>query len=214
MIASINPSKSKTASPAWHAPFLKMLPAVRRQASLAFRAAPPELREELIAAVVANCLVDFVRLVEQGKQSVAFPSALARYGIAQVRAGRRVGNRLCVHDAMSSYCQFRKGVRVERLDQFDDEENCWKQIVVEDGRATPADVAACRVDFSAWLQFLPARRRKVALALAAGETTKAAAEKFSVSPARIAQLRGWLKKSWELFQGGPEMGGRPQPVAA
>jgi hypothetical protein len=51
------------------------------------------------------------------------------------------------------------------------------------------------------------------LVLASGETTKGAAEKFGLSPARISQLREWLKKSWETFQGEVEFGG-PQPAAA
>jgi hypothetical protein len=100
--------KSSTAqrqSPDWHIVFLDMLPAISRQAAIAFRAAPPVLREELIEAVTANCLVAFVRLIELRKSERAFPSALARYGILQVRAGRRVGSRLravsCCQDTRS-----------------------------------------------------------------------------------------------------------------
>ncbi len=52
------------------------------------------------------------------------------------------------------------------------------------------------------------------MALAAGETTSAAAEMFGVSPARISQIRELLRKSWEAFQGGPEFGAQPQLVAA
>jgi hypothetical protein len=43
--------------------------------------------------------------------------------------------------------------------------------------------------------------------------TKGAAEQFGLSLARISQLREWLRKNWESFQGGPEIGG-PQPVTA
>ena len=80
--------------------------------------------------------------------------------------------------------------------------------------ATPAEVAACRIDFAEWLRRLTGRLRRIALALASGETTKGAAEKFGLSPARISQLREWLRKSWEAFQGEGEIGGRPQPAAA
>jgi hypothetical protein len=52
---------------------------------------------------------------------------------------------------------------------------------VENKRATPADIAACRIDFTAWLRLLPTVRRKIALALASGETTCAAAKKFGVT---------------------------------
>jgi hypothetical protein len=139
---------------------------------------------------------------------------LARFAIAQVRAGRRVGNRLRISDALSPYAQYRKQFFVEPLDQYDEEEECWQQILIEDKRATPADVAACRIDFAEWLRRLTARLRKIALALASGETTKGAAEMFDLSPARISQLREWLRKSWDAFQGEAEIPGRPQPVAA
>ena len=85
---------------------------------------------------------------------------------------------------------------------------------MEDKRATPAEIAACRIDFAEWLRRLTVRLRKIALALAAGEMTKGAAERFGLSPARISQLREGLKKSWEVFQGDGETGGRPQPAAA
>ena len=74
---------------------------------------------------------------------------------------------------------------------------------MEDKRATPADVAAWRIDFAEWLRRLTARLRKIALALAAGETTTAAAAMFGVSPARISQIRELLKKSWEASKAVP-----------
>jgi hypothetical protein len=213
MIAAIKPRLSDNPQPACHAPFVAMLPAIRRTAQISFRKVRPELRDDLIEEVVANAFVAYARLVERGQADRALPSPLARFAIAQVRSGRRVGNRLRICDVLSGYAQHQKGFFVERLDSFDDEEDCWQEIVVEDKRATPADVAACRIDFAEWLRRLTARLRKIALALAAGETTKGAAEKFGLSPARISQLREWLKKSWEAFQGGAEIRGQPQPVA-
>jgi hypothetical protein len=65
MIAFAKPS-SKT-----HDKFLAMLPAIAEQARHAFRAAKPELKEELIAEVVANAFCAFVRLVERGKKDLA-----------------------------------------------------------------------------------------------------------------------------------------------
>jgi hypothetical protein len=214
MIAAIRNQESKTETPANHAAFVAMLPIIRRAAQIAFRKIRPELRNDLIEEVVANSFVAYVRLVERGQADRAFASPLARFAIAQVRAGRRVGNRLRISDALSSYAQYRKQFFVDRLDQFDEEEDCWQQILIEDKRATPAEVAACRIDFAEWLRRLTARLRKIALALASGETTKGAAEKFGLSPARISQLREWLRKSWEAFQGEAEIGGRPQPAVA
>jgi hypothetical protein len=213
MIAAIKTQESKTEAPANHAAFVAMLPAIRRSAQITFRKIRPELRGELIEEVVANCYVAYARLVERGQADRALPSPLARFAIAQVRAGRRVGNRLRISDALSSYAQYRKQFFVEALDQYDEEEDCWQQILIEDKRATPAEVAACRIDFAEWLRRLTARLRKIALALASGETTKGAAEQFGLSPARISQLREWLRKSWEAFQGEGHIGRRPQPVA-
>jgi len=98
--------------------------------------------------------------------------------------------------------------------QFSEEDGCWGEILVEDKRATPADVAAWRIDFAEWLRRLTIRLRRIALALAAGETTTAAARMFGVSPARISQIRELLRRSWDAFQGASEIAGRPQLVAA
>jgi hypothetical protein len=213
MIAA-NRSRSMNTKPDIHAAFLAMLPAIRRSAQVAFRKLPPELRHDLIEEVVANSYVAFARLVERGQADRAAPSPLARFAIAQIRVGRQVGNRLRIREVLSKYAQHKKGFQVERLDHFSAEDGCWEEILVEDRRATPADVAACRIDFAEWLRRLTARLRRIALALATGETTSAAAKMFGVTPARISQIRDLLKKSWEAFQGGPEIAGRLQPVAA
>ncbi len=214
MIASVKRPKPQCKTPARHAAFLAMLPAIRRSAQVAFRKLPPELRHDLIEEVVANSYVAYARLVERGLADRALPSPLARFAITQIRVGRRVGSRLRIGDALSTYAQYRKQFAVERLDHFSDEKGCWGEILVEDKRATPANVAACRIDFAEWLRRLTARLRKIALALAAGETTSAAARMFGVSPARISQIRELLRRSWEAFQGGPEIGAQPQLVAA
>jgi hypothetical protein len=201
MIAQIKRRKSKTKTHVWHARFLAMLPSIRRRAHITFRAAHPELREELVQEVVASSFAAYARLVELGKEELAYPYPLARFAIGQVRAGRQLGNSRRSREVMSEYAQRHKGIHVQRLDYFDPEENCWEEIVVEDKRATPADIAACRIDFASWLRLLPTLRRNIALALASGETTSAAAKKFDLTPARISQLRQWLKRSWEAFQG-------------
>jgi hypothetical protein len=212
MIIRVKRPKSHRRTSARHAEFLALLPAIRRSAQIAFRQMRPELRDDLVHETIANCFATFARLVERGQSDRASPSSLARFAIAQVRLGRRVGNRLRIRDVLSHFAQYRKGFHVESLDHYDNDENCWQQIVIEDKRATPADVAACRLDFSAWLKLLPKRRRKIALALASGETTTAAAQKFGVTAARISQIRQWLKESWDCFQGETKSEERP-PLA-
>lgn len=82
---------AKTTTPDWRKQFLELLPAIERQASYAFRYLEIEARTEAVAEVVANACVAFHRLVEKGKASLAYPTALVRYAVAQFYAGRRVG---------------------------------------------------------------------------------------------------------------------------
>ena len=68
-------------------------------------------------------------------------------------------------------------------------------------RSGPAEIAAMRIDFDAWLGTLSRRERRIAKTLAGGKTIGATARKFSVSPSRISQTRVQLKRAWEIFQG-------------
>lgn len=187
--------------PAWHAGFLAMLPTIERAAKIAFRRLDPESREERTQEVICNACQAYARLAEQEKTARACPSALARFAIAQVREGRQVGGHLNGHDLLSPYCQRRKGLIVERLDSVVSEYGLCHAMLLEDRRAGPAATAASRIDFVAWLKTLPARIRKIALLLATGESTQAAARRFSLSPARISQLRRELRAAWQRFQG-------------
>ncbi|MGO9115286.1 MAG: hypothetical protein ACLP9L_39235 [Thermoguttaceae bacterium] len=187
--------------PHWHKAFLAMLPQILTHAKCAFAFLKPEARAEAVAEVVANSCRAYARLVELGKTDIAYPIALARYGVKQTRDHRKVGNHLNVNDVLSRYCQTRKDVVVERLDKFDHAENGWEEVLIEDRHAGPADTARVRLDFSAWLASLKRRDRRVAEFLANGETTKAAARKFKVSAGRISQLRHELAQSWNKFTG-------------
>jgi hypothetical protein len=178
-----------------------MLPAIRRHACIAFRHLRAEAREEVTQNVVASALSAFVRLVELGKADIAYAMPLARYAVRQYHDGRRMGNRMNIHDISSEYCQHKKNVVVDRLDKYDANEEEWQELVVEDKHAGPAEVAATRMDFSAWLSVLPRRLRKIATFLALGETTTAAAKRFHVSQGRISQVRKELLEAWRRFQG-------------
>ena len=203
MIAIAKASSSKRTIPAWHDQFLLMLPAIERHAQIAFRHLDAEASEEAVQEVICNACLAYHRLVELGKVDLAYPSVLARYGVAQYRVGRRVGASLNICDVTSEYCRHRKGVQIENLDLFDREEMAWTEVLVEDRHAGPAETAASRIDFSAWLRTLTRRQRKVATTLATGESTQVAARKFRVTSGRISQLRRELQQAWELFVGEP-----------
>lgn len=201
MIAPAAPNRAQHLADQHRQHFLSLLPAVVEQARFAFRHEPHEGREELIAEVVANCWVAFVRLVERRLIEVVYATPLAQYAIKQVRDGRRVGSRMNVNDVSSEYAQQTKRFRVERLDRFDTDEGEWREVVIEDRHAGPAETAAARIDISEWFASLPRRTRRIAETLATGETTKTAARKFRVSAGRISQIRRELKDRWQVFQG-------------
>jgi hypothetical protein len=194
--------RSKASAPAWHAGFLAMLPVIHAYARGAFAHLNPEARQDMIQEVIANALVAYVRLFQQGRVALAYPTVLARYGVAQVRDGRKVGAKLNIKDPLSRYCQKRKGVVVERLDVFDEEENAWAEAVVVDTRSAPVpDIVAFRCDFPAWLKTLRRRDRRIAETLALGHRTQHVARKFKVSEGRVSQLRRELATSWAQFVG-------------
>src|SRR4051812_41878324 len=92
--------------------FLKMLPQIQEQGRIAFRGLRPDAQEDMIQEVVCNSFVAYLRLLERGLAHLAFATPLANFAIKQVRAGRRVGNKMNVRDITSSHCQIFKGVTI------------------------------------------------------------------------------------------------------
>jgi hypothetical protein len=201
MIAIAKQNPQQDPAPAWHARFLAMLPAIREQARFAFKSLPAGIRQEAIDEVVANALVAYARLVELGKENLAYPTPLALYGVAQFRCGRRVGGSMNSRDVFSHHARRKNGFVVERLDRQNRDTGQWAEAVVEDYRTPVADQAAFRVDFPEWLGLQTDRDRRVAEALAMGERTKDVAGKYRVTPGRISQIRRQLHDSWQAFHG-------------
>ena len=139
MVSLAGKARPRRPVPRWHKAFLAMLPVIRNYARGAFSRLNPDLRQDLTQEVIANAMCAYVRLFQQGRVALAYPTVLARYGIAQVRDHRRVGAKLNIKDVMSPYCQTKKHVIVERLDHFDEEENQWCEAIVEDRTAGPAE---------------------------------------------------------------------------
>ena len=189
--------------------FLKMLPLIRYQARRAFCRVPAELRDELMAEVVAHAFCSFARLVNSGRASIAYATPLAGYAIQAVRAGRRVGTKRNVRDLTSPA----RNRQIESLDRLAFQQGQWCEALVEDRRTTPADIAAARIDVAAWLRSLSRRHRRIATLLARGETGQEVAKQFHVSPARISQIRKCLGDSWERLQG-TDVARRPSLAAS
>ena len=180
------------------AQFLEMLPQIRSLACRAFRWVQREHRDEMVQEVIANAFCAFVSLVRRGKANTAYATPLANFAIRQTIAGRRVGSSSRIDDVTSPFAHAARGILVERLDG---EQGEWRAALVEDRRATPADTAAARIDVAAWFRALSESHRPIASALAMGETTSEVAKQFRLSSARVSQIRGELKASWERFQG-------------
>jgi DNA-binding NarL/FixJ family response regulator len=118
--------------------------------------------------------------------------------------------RLNSNEVLSRYAQERRGFRVERLHQAASD-RAWREVLVEDPRATPADVALTRIDFENWLATLSPRQRTLANSLAEGHTVTELAAQFRLSVGRVSQLRRELAESWDTFHGGSSQG---RPAAA
>jgi len=203
MIATVPKRRPKALTGQHSDQFLSLLPTITEQARFAFRNERYEQREELVAETIANAFVAFVRLVNRGMTSVIYATPLAHYAIKQVRAGRRVGAKLNVRDVSSEYAQRNKHFTVERLDRYDAENGEWREVLIEDRHAGPAQTAAARIDIGQWFASLPRKKRRIAESLATGMTTKAAARRFRLSAGRISQLRRLFLESWADFQSEP-----------
>lgn len=184
----------------WQTGFLELLPEILDQLRFLFRGLHGEERDEAMAEAVANCAIAYARLYRRGKVDVAYPSPLARFAAKQYQVGRRVGHSDNVHEITSPAARRRHGLKIHRLDQCDSEGE-WKEILVEDGRCTPAELAASRIDFNEWLRRLKRQKRRIAQTLATGETTHVTAKKFRLTPGRISQIRRELAREWNGFQG-------------
>jgi hypothetical protein len=197
----IAPVKCEESVPKWHAGFLAMMPVITKIATHAFRDRDPEAKEDLTEEVVVNAMVAYKRLFDKGRVDDAHPRALARYAIAQVCEGRKGGSKHSCREVLSEYAQKVKGFHVDRLDYPDEEDGTWRQVIVEDRRAGPAEIAATRIDFHEWFHALSKQQKKGATRLASGESTGEVARIMKVSSGRISQIRRELFESWKQFQG-------------
>jgi hypothetical protein len=205
-IAMIDSAKplSRRDHQAVNALFEEMMPRIRLMALRAFQDRNRELRDELAAEVVARAYAAFLRLAQQGRAKIGYATPLALYSIRQVKSGRRFGTGLNIKDVTSPHAQLNKGITVRQLDHYDEENAACREVVVEDKRNGPAEIAATRIDFAAWLRTLTQRQRDIAMTLSTGETTGGAARKFDVSPSRISMLRRRFKEEWEAFVAEPD----------
>jgi hypothetical protein len=213
MIATTRSPRRKACSRRWNDKFLELLPAIREQAEYAFRRVPVDTREDLILEVVAAAYVLFVSLCRRGKSALVYPTPLAKYAIRHVREGRRIGSRCNSLDITSPCSCAAKRTTIERLDRFN-RRGEWREVLIEDRTAGPAEIAMTRLDFASWLSTLSHRDRQLAEKLVLGETTGRVARTFRISAARVSQLRRELCANWHRFVGELTDAGAPSLATA
>jgi DNA-binding NarL/FixJ family response regulator len=181
----------------WQAGFLNILPAIQNNAQMQFRRLPADQRQEAIQEAIAAAAVNYQVLAIKGRVHDAHPSTIATHAVQHVRGHRHVGgSQEAARDVMSSVARRRHGFKLD-LGNCDRLQN----MLTASGRADVPDLAAFRVDFDRWFAMFARRDQRIITALASGECTKAVAERFGISPARVSQLRRRYERQWLVFQG-------------
>jgi hypothetical protein len=194
------PKQSRQAASSQHDErFLELVPTIEQYSRRAFRNLQPQSREEAVCSVLAEAYCAYRRLVELGKQDVAYAIPLARFAVARYRAGRCIGNRLNSLDVSAFVAQRRRGFSLCSLDPADTSSR-WADVLADNTLTPIPDQVAFRLDFPAWLRGLNRRDRQLVRFLALGNTTTEAARQFGLTRGRISQLRSELRASWQAFQ--------------
>ena len=193
--------KSQVRTRGWQRRFLRLLPQIRRRAQHAFRRLNEEQREEAVADVIANTLAAYRRLVELGKEEMAYATVLARFAVAQYRSGRRVGSRKKSRDVLSPARRRCDGNEVVSLESLYGEQAGFVNALIDHRQTSIPDQAAFRIDFNTWLRRLRPRDRRLVKFLTLGNSPSEAADELHVSRGRISQLRDELHADWSAFHG-------------
>jgi len=196
-----------------HAQFESALPAITNAVRYAFRRRRPQDRAEAVAEAQAAAWSAWAGLLKKGKDPVTVGvHGIANNAVRYVRNGRRLGHRGGGRGSMDVYhfkAQSACGFRVVGLDGDAASEpgpgsDAWREWLACDNRVGPAEEAAFRIDFAAWLDSLPTRRRQVAELLAEGHGTGEVARMLGVTPGAVSQARALLAANWRRFQGEAE----------
>ena len=108
---------------------------------------------------------------------------------------------LCIRSWLTTSSDLlrKRSIQVESIDGEHDDAP-WREVLVEDKHAGPAETAAARIDVGDWFASLSDRDRTIAKALSDGSTTQDVAKRFRLSPGRISQKRREFLESWQTFQ--------------
>jgi DNA-directed RNA polymerase specialized sigma24 family protein len=176
-----------------------------------FRRWPRRHREDAVAEARAYTWAAWHGLLARGKDPAAVgPVAITANCCRAVKRGRAVGAARPAGrgrgDALDLRALRELGLRIVPLEESDGAvAGAWREGLNSGRRYGPADEAAFRVDFAAWLAGLPARPRRVAELLAAGFRTGEVARRLGVTTGAVSQARARLARSWGRFQAGADV---------
>jgi hypothetical protein len=103
---------------------------------------------------------------------------------------------------LSPLAQQRHHFAVVKLPQFETlSDNPLTEALADNTKSPPDEVVCFKLDFTAWLARLSERDRGIVLDLMLGERTRDVAAKYSLSAARISQLRREFCRDWLGFCG-------------
>jgi hypothetical protein len=159
-------------------------------------------KKELLAEMTALTWRWYLRLVRRGKDVLKFVSKLAVYAARAISSGRRVCGRERARDAMSASTQRSRGFAVGGLPEVGTLLRGPLADALLDNTVSPVlDQVAFRLDFPAWRRTRTERDRRIIDCMMTGESTARLARLFSVSAARISQLRREFHHDWHSFCG-------------
>jgi len=107
-----------------------------------------------------------------------------------------------IREAMSPEAHRRHGAQLHHYyaHRSGDGTDGWRQLAIEDRKASIPDLAAFRINFAQWLKSLTRRDRRIIAAFVSGERTMAVSERIGISEARVSQLRRKYEREWTVFQ--------------
>ncbi len=205
-----------------HVQFLKLVPRIETHARILFRGVRcPVTREDRVAECVALAWKWFLGLSQRGRDPFAFPMAFAALVARAVKCGRRLCGLERARDALSPLAQQRHSFRVGRLptstrrhheNLYADPHgqallDAFEERLRDNAITPPPDAAAFRVDWPLFLRGLSRRDRQMATFLSLGNSGKATAARFGLSPGRVTQLRQRWRREWRVCQGEGDAGG-------
>ena len=206
--ATVGPTAAGSDRGRLQAAFLALLPLVRGIARASFRDVRcPSRREDAVCEVVALAWGWYARLAARSKDPAAFPVAFARLAAKAVACGRRLAGQDRANDVMSPTCRRRQGFALVGLPAGSPATGTKIADALTDNTRSPVPFQAqFRVDFPAWRARLGKRTRFIADHLALGQRTGDVARVVGLTPARISQLRGKLRRGYLQFLTGPAPG--------